>query len=465
MTTTTVLHNLVIPGRANERRSAQILVQGEKIAAVEGCNEAVTADVRLDLGGRLVLPGAIDGHVHFDDPGFTEREDFATGTRAAAAGGVTMVVDMPCTSLPPVTSVEALENKLRIIEPKAMVDFMLWGGVSGIVVNAPGWREQLAALVEAGVAAVKIYFLSGMDTFTDLTTDQAQQVLEAAAALNIPVGVHAEDRSVVELATAAVREEGGASPRDYARSRPAVGEIRAAETLRRLCRDTGARTHIVHIASRQALEVVAAARAEGLPMSAETCPHYLLFTEDDLETMGSLLKTAPVVKSGQDRHGLWRGLHDGDLLFVASDHAAGVWPDEKQTGSIWSDYGGVPGVELVLPTLYSEGVRAGRITLERLVAVTASEPAAFFGVAHRKGRIEAGFDADLAVIDEGQPYTVRAAGLHNKNRYTPLEGRELHGRVVQTWVRGRKVFDRIGGPEEAFAASPTGCFVRRGGEL
>ncbi len=185
--------------------------------------------------------------MHFDDPGFTQREDFATGTRAAAAGGVTMVVDMPCTSLPPVTSVEALENKLRIIEPKAMVDFMLWGGVSGNIFDAPGWREQLAALVEAGIAAVKIYLLSGMDTFTDLTADQARQVLEAAAALDIPVGVHAEDRSVVERATAAVREEGGDSARDYARSRPAAGgDSGGRNPASPLPRHGGANPHRAH---------------------------------------------------------------------------------------------------------------------------------------------------------------------------------------------------------------------------
>ncbi len=458
----TVLHNLVTPGRGNERRPVQILIEGETIAGLAGPDDSVTADERVDLGGCLVLPGAIDGHVHFDDPGFTQREDFATGTRAAAAGGVTMVVDMPCTSLPPVTSVDALQNKLAMIEPKAMVDFMLWGGVSGNVIDDPGWRDRLAGLVEAGIAAVKIYFLSGMETFTDLTEDRAHQVMETAAALAIPVGVHAEDRGVVERAMAVVQEEGGASPRDYARSRPVEGEVQAAETLRRLCRETGARTHIVHIASRKALDVVVKARAEGLPMSAETCPHYLLFTEDDLERLGSVLKTAPVVKKETDRQGLWRGLRDGDLLFVASDHAAGLWPDEKQTGSIWTDYGGVPGVELLLPTLYCEGVRKGRITLERLVEIAATEPAAFFGLTHRKGRMVAGCDADLAVVDEGQTLTVRADALHNKNRYTPLEGRVLSGRIVETWVRGRRVYERGGDGVEAFLPLPAGRFIRRG---
>ncbi|MEN8164996.1 MAG: amidohydrolase family protein, partial [Acidobacteriota bacterium] len=247
-----------------------------------------------------------------------------------------------------------------------------------------------------------------------------------------------------------------------AAARPAEGEITAARTLRNLCRQTGARIHIVHIASREALDIVTAARSEGLPLSAETCPHYLLFTDADLDRLGALLKTAPVVKSERDREGLWRGLEAGELLFVASDHAAGVWPEEKHTGSIWTDYGGVPGVELLLPTLFSEGVAKGRITLERLVEITNRAPAEFFGVAHRKGRLEPGFDADFSVIDESSAWTVRAEELHNKNRYTPLEGMTLEGRIQETWVRGQRVFARDD-TEQEFAL-PSGRFIRRGAE-
>jgi allantoinase len=459
----TLIQGLVVPGKGDERRPAQLLLEDEIITAVLGPSENATADRQIDLGGLLVLPGAIDGHVHFDDPGFTRREDFASGTRAAAAGGVTMVVDMPCTSIPPVTSEENLRAKLAIIEPKAHVDFMLWGGISSNVLQENDLTRRIEKLSKAGVAAIKIYFLSGMDSFGDLRPDQARLVLEITGKLGLPVGVHAEDRRVVEAAREAVRARGGDSPRDYAAARPAEAEIAAARTLKRLCRETGAQVHIVHIASREALDIVTAARSEGLALSAETCPHYLLFTEDDLERLGALLKTAPVVKSAQDRDSLWRGLASGDLLYVASDHAAAVWPEEKQTGSIWTDYGGVPGVELLLPTLYSEGVAAHRITLERLVELTSTAPAEFFGVGHRKGRVKEGYDADFSVIDEGASWTVQASDLHNKNRYTPLEGRTLQGRVRETWVRGKRVFRRNLDGNEAFFGKGAGMFIRRGG--
>jgi dihydroorotase-like cyclic amidohydrolase len=177
-------------------------------------------------------------------------------------------------------------------------------------------------------------------------------------------------------------------------------------------------------------------------MTAETCPHYLEFTADDLARLGALLKTAPVVKSAGDRTRLWQGIITGELEFVATDHAAGQWPEEKQTGSIWTDYGGVPGVETFLVYLYSEGVRKDRITLERLTEITASAPARFFGIERRKGRIAPGFDADLVVLDEDERWTVRAEELHNLNRYTPLEGYELAGRVRATFVRGERVYNR-----------------------
>ena len=368
---------------------------------------------------------------------------------------------MPCTSLPPVTTRANLQTKLDVIEPKAHVDFMLWGGVSAGCLADPDWARNLEELAAAGVAAIKVYMLSGMDTFRDLTAPQIESVLHRTRRLGIPVGVHAEDRSLVMELTESLRARGANRPLDYAASRPAAGEVSAVATLRDLCRATGARLHVVHIASGEALDVVTAARAEGLPLSAETCPHFLAFTEDDLDSQGALLKTAPVVKSDGDRARLWAGVVSGEIQHVATDHAAGQWPEEKHTGSIWTDYGGVPGVEILLPYLYSEGYRAGRLTLARLVEVTASEPARFFGLAGRKGRIVEGMDADLAVIDEGEAWPVRAADLHNLNRYTPHEGQRFAGRVRATWVRGIEVFRRNRNGSESFAAPGLGRWVRR----
>jgi allantoinase len=427
-----------------------------------GSETAAGGEQWVDLDGALVLPGAIDGHVHFDDPGFTQREDFASGTSAAAAGGVTCVVDMPCTSLPPVVTTDALDNKLKIIGPKAHVDYMLWGGVSGNAMADIQWRGHLADLVDAGVAAIKIYMLSGMDTFRDLTSTEVREVLSQTHKLGIPVGIHAEDRAIVNELTERARGRGDDSPAAYAASRPAAAEATAVMAVVDAARDTGARIHIVHLASGEALDAVSAARFEDLPVSAETCPHFLQFTIEDLGRLGSLLKTAPVVKDESDRARLWQGLASGELSFVTTDHAPGRWPEEKQTGSIWTDYGGVPGVELLLPYLYSEGVVGDRITLKRLTELLSSEPARFFGVDHRKGWLRPGCDADFVVLDDVSRWTVRAENLHNLNRYTPLEGFELTGRVRATYVRGQCVFERRPEGVEFFAPAGTGTWVRRG---
>jgi allantoinase len=437
---------------------------GGAASGIRGGGESPPSDrpaATVDLGGLLILPGAMDGHVHFDDPGFTHRENFETGTRAAAAGGVTCVVDMPCTTLPPVTRGAALRNKLSVVEPKAHVDFMLWGGACANSLAEPDWRRHLGELAEAGVGAVKVYMLSGMDTFRDLGEGEIRQVLTETARLGVPVGVHAEDRDLVHQLEREIHARGGDRPADYAASRPPAAEISAVATLRRLCRDTGAHVHVVHLASGEALEIVAEARREGLPLTAETCPQYLAFTAEDLDRQGAVLKTAPPVKSAADRERLWRGVAEGDLDYVATDHAAGQWPAEKHTGSIWTDYGGVPGVELMLPYLYSEGVRAGRITLERLTEIAAAAPARRFGIENRKGRLAPGLDADFVVLDPDERWTVRAADLHNLNRYTPLEGRTLTGRVRAVYLRGERIFARAAGGGEQFASPGTGRWVRR----
>jgi allantoinase len=456
--------NLRIPSEGNDTEAVELVVTDGRFEEILPAGSATAAgDERwVDLEGALVLPGAIDGHVHFDDPGFTQREDFASGTSAAAAGGVTCVVDMPCTSLPPVVNTDALENKLKIIAPKAHVDYMLWGGVSGNAMTDIQWRGHLNDLVDAGAAAIKIYMLSGMDTFRDLTTTEIREVLTQTHKLGIPVGIHAEDRSIVTELTERARSRGDDSPGAYAATRPSAAEASAVMAAVDVARATGARVHIVHLASGEALDVVSAARFEDLPVSAETCPHYLQFTTDDFAKKGALLKTAPVVKDESDRQRLWQGLASGELSFVATDHAAGRWPEEKETGSIWTDYGGVPGVELLLPYLYSEGVVAGRITLQRMTELLSSEPARFFGVDHRKGWLRPGCDADFVVFDDGARWTVRAESLHNLNRYTPLEGFELTGRVRATYVRGQSAFERRSEGTEFFAPAGTGEWVRRG---
>ena len=342
---------------------------------------------------------------------------------------------------------------------------MLWGGVSDNAMEDSAWRRNLADIVDDGVASIKIYMLSGMDTFRDLSRDKMREVLVETKQIGIPVGVHAEDREMVHELTDRFMSAGRNEPLDYAAARPPEAELSAVSTVRDLCRETGARVHIVHLGTGRALDVVVGAREEGLPMTAETCPHFLEFTTDDLRRKGALLKTAPVVKSSSDRARLWEGVASGEIAWVATDHAAAQWPEEKHTGSIWTDYGGVPGVELMLPYLYSEGVRSGRITLERLVEITAGAPARFLGIERTKGRLEPGYDADLVVLAEHETWTVRADDLHNLNRYTPLEGHALTGRVRAVYLRGSCVYCRDEDGSEFFAGPGAGRWVRRQSRL
>jgi allantoinase len=456
--------NLRIPAGGNETRAAEIVVVDGRFEEIlsAGTETAAGGEQWVNLRGGLVLPGVIDGHVHFNDPGFTHREDFASGTASAAAGGVTCVVDMPCTSRPPVTDADSLADKVRAVQTKAFVDFMFWGGISGNALETDGWEDRLTELAESGVAAIKVYCLSGMESFSALSYDQIDRVFEVASELAIPVGVHAEDPTIVNELSREIHQRGGDEPADYAASRPVLAEVASVRRLIESCRNTGAKVHIVHLSSGSALDLISAAREEGLEISAETCPHFLQFTLDDLLRHGSMLKTAPVVKSAEDRERLWTGVADGAIAHIATDHAPAQWPEEKNTGSIWTDYAGVPGVETMLPYLYSEGVSTHRITLERLVELTSAQPARFFGIDNRKGSLCEGHDADFVVFDDNVRWNVVGSELHNLNRYTPFEGHEFTGRVRTTYVRGQAVYERKPDGRELFAPAGSGRWIQRG---
>jgi len=456
--------NLRIPVEGNRTEVREIVVdKGRFVEILPSDHEtAVGGEEWVNLEGALVLPGAIDSHVHFHDPGFTHREDFASGTCAAAAGGVTCVADMPCTSVPPVTDIDALKTKLRVVGTKAHVDFMLWGGVSSNSMEANGWRQNLTELVDAGVAAIKVTTASNLESFGAIDQTRLRDVMEQTRRLAVPIAVHAEEGPVIDQLAERIRARGGTGPADFADSRPTAVEVSAVAGLVEACRTTGARAHVVHLASAEALDMISAARLEGLPITAETCPHFLEFTREDLERRGGMLKTVPVVKNSRDKDRLWQGLSSGEISFVTTAHSPAQWPEEKQTGSIWTDREGMPGVELLLPYLYSEGVCTGRITLERMVRLLSLEPARFLGIDHRKGRIKRGLDADFVVFDEHETWTVRGEGLHNLNRYTPFEGRTLTGRVRAVYLRGRSVYQRRPDGIESFAPQGTGDFVKRG---
>ena len=450
-----------LPG-LEEPRVTDIRVEGGTIVEIGPALAAKDGDEILEARGLLALPGGIDPHVHFDDPGYTEREDFLHGSGAAASGGVTTVLDMPCTSVPPVTDAENFARKRAAIEREALVDFGLFGGVSAQSFDGgfPRALEGLAGLV----LGFKTYFVSGMESFGRLDHYRFRRVLEKARELGLPVLLHAEDYDFVSAATA-VEEKSGKGPIHYYRSRPETAEVLAALSAVRLAEETGADLHVVHVASAEAGEILGLAaergrESAGVPgrVSAETAPHYLAFELGDFERMGAVLKCAPPVKGPGNRERLWELLSRGSLDFVASDHAP-CPRGEKRTGSIWTDYGGIPGCGTLLPYMVSEGYLAGRLSLRRLVEVTAENAARRYGLFGRKGSIAVGKDGDFALVDTEDSWTVKGEEFISKGRVTPFEGARFRGRVAATVVRGRVVYTADRG---ITAEAGWGRLVRRG---
>jgi len=428
-----IRHGLVALPGADDWQPVDIVIRDGTIAAIGRDLECVgQVDAVHDAAGLWILPGAIDAHVHFDDPGYTERENFTAGSSAAAAGGVTTVIDMPCTSVPPVTTVENMQRKLEAIEHKSVVDFGLYGGVCAQSFEGD-WQKDIQELSRY-VLGFKTYLTSGMQTFQRLDHYHLQQVLEAARDVGLPVLLHAEDHDYVQAATDAARRKGH-SPREYYESRPEIAETLAVSSALELATSVGADLHIVHLATARA-----AALLRGTGATGETAPHYLQFDLEDFERIGSALKVAPAVKRVENRDGLWELLAAGAIAFVASDHAP-CPAHEKNTGSIWTDYGGIPGVGTLLPYMVSEGYMAGRLTLSRLTEAIAGMPAQRYGLARRKGAIAVGNDADLVWFDPNAEWTVEGQKFLSQGKVTPFEGMRFKGRVVKTFVRGREVYN------------------------
>ncbi|HDR04997.1 MAG TPA: allantoinase AllB [Candidatus Marinimicrobia bacterium] len=434
-----IKNGLVAISGADSFTKCDILIENGIIKAL-GNN--LNAKNIIDADGLQVFPGAIDPHVHFNEPGYTNREDFYHGSCAAASGGVTTVIDMPCTSIPPVTDLANLREKVSVIEKRAVIDFATYGGVSEQCFDFR-FENEMSDLAPY-VPGFKSYFISGMPSFRRLEYEQFSKVLKAAKNLKRTVLLHAEDYETITYLEAIERTKGNAWE-NYARSRPAEAEIIAIKNAVHLAEEADARLHIVHVGTSAAAELIAASPN----VSGETCPHYLAFTQEDFETQGSLLKTAPVVKTKADAAGLWQALLDGKLDFVASDHAPAP-ASQKNTGNFWNDYSGIPGTGTFFPYLYSEGLIKRKFPLSRFLKIIAKNAAKRYLLDDRKGSIEAGKDADLIFVNPEASWTVRGAEFYSKGKLTPFEGMRLHGQVEKTLVRGTEVYSR----EKGILAAP-----------
>jgi allantoinase len=430
-----------------EVRPAAILVEGERIRAVVARGEIPEGYEIHDFGDVAILPGLVDSHVHINDPGRKEWEGFETATRAAAAGGYSMLVDMPLNCVPGTTTVSALEAKRAAARGKCYVDWAAWGGV----VHDPDGRE-IDALAAAGARGFKCFLVDpGVNSFTMVTEKRLRAVLPHVARTGLPLLVHAELPDEIDRATAKLADADWRRYSTYLQSRPDEAELSAIRMMLRLCKEYGFRLHIVHLSSSLALGDLRAARDDGLSVSVETCPHYLHLTAETILDGATLCKCAPPVRGRDNREKLWEGLRDGTIDFVVTDHSP-CPPAMKglKEGDFRTAWGGIASLSVALPLMWMEASMRG-FGLPDLAHWMASGPARLAGCDHIKGKIAAGYDADFVVFDSEREFIVTEDRLHYRHSVSPYMGEKLRGVVRATYVRGNLVFS-----EGKFFGEPLG---------
>jgi allantoinase len=435
--------------------AAAIHVRAGKIHAVRAYDDVPAGAALEDVGELAVLPGVVDTHVHINEPGRTEWEGFESATRAAAAGGVTTLVEMPLNSIPATTSGAAFREKCDAARGKLHVDTGFWGGV--VPENAKT-EAELRALYEAGAFGFKCFLVpSGVEEFPCVTERDLRAALPTLAKLGATLLVHAELPGPIETALASIA---GKNPRSYAtwlKSRPRDAENSAIALMIRLAKEFRARVHIVHLSSADALESLSAAKVAGLPISVETCPHYLYWSAKDIGDGATQFKCAPPIREEENRERLWGALRKGLIDFVATDHSPCL-PTMKcgETGDFLRAWGGISSLQLSLPLLWTMARTRGS-SLVDVARWMCAGPARLAGLEGRKGAIATGCDADFVVFEPEAKWRVDAEKLFHRHKMTPYAGCELRGAVRATWLRGKKIYDG-----ETFLAGPCGEILLRG---
>ena len=415
-------------------RPAAVLVRNGRIAGIEAREVRLAAKREIDAGDLVVLPGLVDTHVHVNEPGRTDWEGFSSATRAAAAGGVTTIVDMPLNSIPATTAAAALDRKLQAAAGQCCVDVGLWGGV------VPGNSGELAGLAARGALGFKCFLSpSGVEEFPHVGERDLRQALPIVAALGLPLLVHAETPGLLRVI------DGSGDPRAYRTwlaSRPVESEHAAVDLLIRLAREFRARVHVVHLAASGAVAALSAARAAGVPITVETCPHYLTFAAEEIAAGATAFKCAPPIRERLHRERLWRALEEGAIDLIATDHSPAPPALKRQEeGDFVEAWGGIASLQLGLSAVWTAAAPR-RIGFDRIAQWMAAAPARLAGLEAFKGAIATGRDADLVIWDPDAETIVDAATLQHRHPVTPYAGMRLRGRVAITILGGAVVFDR-----------------------
>lgn len=428
-----------------------MLVEDGRILSVEPYGHAPRNLEAHDAGDLFLMPGLVDSHVHINEPGRTEWEGFKTATRAAAAGGITSLVDMPLNCLPGTTNVEALKEKRAAAQGQCRVDWSPWGGVIA------GNYKDIPEMVHAGVGGFKCFLVPpGVEGFTMVEERDLRLALPMIVQSGLPLLVHAELPGPIEAATLQVANGDWKKYSTYLASRPDEAETSAIRMMIDLCREYSARIHIVHLSSAMALNDLENARAEGLPITVETCPHYLHFSAEDICDGATHFKCAPPIRKKANQQRLWQALVSGTIDLVASDHSP-CPPEMKRMaeGSFQTAWGGIASLSVTLPVMWTE-VRNRGLCIHDLVRWMAEKPAGLAGLEQHKGKIASGYDADFVFFDGDASFSVTPDRLHHRHRFSPYVGEDLAGVVRQTFVRGHEVFR-----EGHFPGEPVGREIPR----
>ena len=435
-----ISHRVLTP---KGERPAAILIQEEKIMDVVSISE-ISSDCPVeDMKNDVVMPGLVDTHVHINEPGRTDWEGFETATKAAAAGGITTLVDMPLNCIPVTTTVDALNQKIAATKNQLWVDCGFYGGL------IPDNLQDIESLADAGVLGFKAFLShSGIDEFPNINEKHLREALPIFANKGIPILVHAE------LENGAIQSEDHSTYKSFQDSRPKSWENNAVKLLIQLSKEFDARIHIVHLSSADILAEIAQTRNDGYPISVETCPHYLHFSSEHISDGDTRFKCAPPIWESDNKEKLWSGLENGLINFITSDHSPCTAELKNlEVGDFEKAWGGISSIQFTLPVIWTECKTRG-YSMDQLINWMSKQPAKFIGKDQQKGQISPGFDADLVCWNPDEKYIIQKEAIHHKNKLTPYEGESLYGVVNATFLRGQKVYEN-----GEFLGNPTGKII------